>query len=307
MNSISPINGEITGIFMATVYAKHEKISLRMHPIFNEKWLHDRIAEDPTILGLGDVRVLDRERAIQGGGRLDLLLFDEDNSRRYEVEIQFGPTDPNHIIRCIEYWDLERRRYPGYEHVAVLIAENITTRFLNVISLLTGSIPIVAIQLDALSFQNHLLLHITQVLDQTELRIDDTEDDEGGGQADRIYWDNKAGATLMKVCDEVLQLIPQSSTAPQELNYLRGYIGLRANGVVNNFINFAPKPMKRIVHVRFRNSNAAQWKDRFDQVGIPAVAKRKGHLQISVTPEEFNEQKLLIGELVSETVKEFEA
>jgi hypothetical protein len=31
-----------------------------------------------------------------------------------------GATDESHIIRCIEYWDIERRRYPAYEHCAVL-------------------------------------------------------------------------------------------------------------------------------------------------------------------------------------------
>ena len=37
-------------------YAKHEPISLKSHPEFNEKWLQDRIADDPTILGLGEIR-----------------------------------------------------------------------------------------------------------------------------------------------------------------------------------------------------------------------------------------------------------
>jgi hypothetical protein len=50
------------------------------------------------------------------------------------------------LIRTIEYWDIERRRYPAYDHRAVLIAEDITTRFLNVITLFSGSIPIIAIQ-----------------------------------------------------------------------------------------------------------------------------------------------------------------
>jgi hypothetical protein len=58
---------------MSLEFAKHEKISLKKHPELNERWLHDRIAEDPTMLGLGDVRMLDRERSVQGGGRLDLL------------------------------------------------------------------------------------------------------------------------------------------------------------------------------------------------------------------------------------------
>src|SRR5690606_21168718 len=154
-------------LLMTTIpkYTPHQKISLRKHPTLNEAWLHERICEDPTILGLGDVRVLDRERQLTGGGRLDLLLLDDENNRRYEVEIQLGATDPSHIVRAIEYWDLERRRYPAYEHIAVIVAEDITSRFLNVMALLSGSIPMIAIQLDALQVADHLLLNFVQVLD----------------------------------------------------------------------------------------------------------------------------------------------
>ena len=43
-------------------YAKFEKISLKRHSDLNEKWVQDRIAEDPSILGLGDVILKDKER-----------------------------------------------------------------------------------------------------------------------------------------------------------------------------------------------------------------------------------------------------
>ena len=38
----------------------------------------------------------------------------------------------------------ERRRYPAYDHCAVLVAENVTTRFLNVLGLVAGSILLLA-------------------------------------------------------------------------------------------------------------------------------------------------------------------
>jgi hypothetical protein len=292
---------------MVLTFTKHEKVSLRQHTEFNEAWLHDRICEDPSLLGLGDdIRVVDRERPISGAGRLDILLFDEDNNRRYEVEIMLGATDPSHIIRTIEYWDVERRRYPGYDHVAVLVAENITTRFLNVMSLLAGSIPIIAIQLDALRVGDSLVLNFVQVLDQAELRVDDTDDGGGGPPVDRAYWNQKAGPSLMKVCDEVLAMINKVATLPQELNYLRGYIGLCSNGVVRNFIHFAPKPTKRYTHVDFRNSNAEKWKERFEEAGIQVTGKWKGRFRISVTAEEFAEHKELLQEVIEESVREYE-
>ena len=84
------------------------------------------------ILGLGDLTLKDKERTQPHAGRLDLLLQDTDANRRYEVEIQLGRTDETHVIRTIEYWDIERRRFPAYDHCAVIVAENITSRFLNV-------------------------------------------------------------------------------------------------------------------------------------------------------------------------------
>lgn len=293
---------------MPLEYVEHQKLSLKNHPEFNEKWLQDRIAEDAAILGLeGDVRLLGRERPITGGGRLDLLLFDEDNNRRYEVEVMLGSTDPSHIIRTIEYWDVERRRYPGYEHVAVLIAEDVTARFLNVMSLLGGSIPFLAIQLDALQIGDHVILNFVHVLDHTELRVDDTEVDVDDGETSRQYWDQKAGSALMKVCDEVLSMINEAAHAPQEFNYLRHYIGLRSNGVVKNFVRFSPKPTKKIVHVSFLNANAEQWRERFEEQGVPTPGHHKRRFRISVTPDGFADHRDLIREVVTETVKEFGA
>lgn len=290
---------------MTAKYTPHKKISLRQHPSLNEQWLHDRICDDPSLLGLGDVRVLDRERTLTGGGRLDLLLLDDDNDRRYEVEIQLGATDPSHIVRSIEYWDLERKRYPAYEHIAVIIAEDITTRFLNVMSLMSGSIPMVAIQLDALEVGEHLVLNFVQVLDLTELRADDiAEEDSGGGNVDRAFWDAKAGKPLMSICDELLGLVQKHATSSPEFNYLRGYMGLRSNGVVRNVLYLSPKPTKNFVNVGFRVSGAAEWKAKFEEAGVPVQSKRKNRFSLKLTPDYYNEHVLLIDEAVAAAVSE---
>ncbi len=120
-------------------FKRSERIALRLHPELNEKWAQELIAADPSIIGLGDLVLREKERIQPRAGRLDLLLQDLETKRRYEVEIQLGPTDETHIIRTIEYWDIERKRYPQYEHFAVLIAEDITSRFLNVVALFNGT------------------------------------------------------------------------------------------------------------------------------------------------------------------------
>ena len=56
---------------MSLAYTKHEKLSLKNSPEFNEIWLHDRICDDTAILGLSDLYVIQREKIQHGGGRLD--------------------------------------------------------------------------------------------------------------------------------------------------------------------------------------------------------------------------------------------
>lgn len=284
-------------------YIKHTPVPLK-DTGFNEKWLHDRICDDPVILGLGDVRVLAREKSLAGGGRLDMILLDEDSVRRYEVEIQLGSTDPSHIIRTIEYWDLERRRYPAYEHVSVIIAENITTRFLNVMALLSGSIPLIAIQLDALKIGDQLVLNFTQVLDLTQLRDDDIGDDPPGGeQTDRNYWEKKAGSELMKICDGVLGMINQGQSDRKfALSYLRHHVGLQLNGVVDNFIAMYPKPTKKYCHLNFRNLYSKDWKKRCDEEGLTASGKHKDRLNVLISPDEFQQHLEFVDELVKQAV-----
>jgi len=90
-------------------YAKAAKVSLKDHPEFDEAWLRDIIAKDPSILGLGDLVLKETERMQPKAGRLDLLFQDAEIDKRYEVEIMLGRVDESHIIRCIEYWDIERK------------------------------------------------------------------------------------------------------------------------------------------------------------------------------------------------------
>ena len=162
---------------MNTSYVKREKILLKTHTELTEKWVQERIAEDPTLLGLRELVLKDKERIQPRAGRLDLLFQDVDSTRRYEVEIQLGSTDEAHIIRTIEYWDLERKRYPQYDHTAVIIAEDITSRFLNVIGLFNGAVPLVAIQMNALKVGDFLTLAFTTVMDQVSRGLVD-EDEE---------------------------------------------------------------------------------------------------------------------------------
>ena len=131
---------------MSYEYTKATPIRLR-DAGKDEKWLQELLTKDPTILNLGELVVLQRERAQSSGGRIDLA--DQEANIHYEVEVMLGETDASHIIRTIEYWDNERRKFQNREHIAVIVAEEITNRFFNIIGLLNKSVPIIALQLHA--------------------------------------------------------------------------------------------------------------------------------------------------------------
>ena len=197
-------------------------------------WVQDRIDEDQKILGLGDVILKDRERSQPHAGRLDLLLQDSELTSRYEVEIQLGSTNESHIIRTIEYWDIERKRYPQYEHTAVIIAEDITSRFLNIIGLFNGMIPLVAIQMNALKVGKQIGLVFTTVLDQMSFGLVD-EDEDTRDIVDRSYWENLGTKKTMTMADNLLEIAKEFNPS-LELKYNKFYIGLARNGQSCNFL-----------------------------------------------------------------------
>lgn len=225
---------------MGESYVKPIYISLKNHPEYGEKWVQDCIAEDPSILGLGDLDLKDEERYQPRAGRLDLLLRDPETQKRYEVELQLGTVDESHIIRTIEYWDIEKRRYPQYKHCAVLIAEDITSRFLNVISLFNGTVPLIAIQMRALLVGDQMTLVFTKVMDEFSRGLVDEDEDAFATPTDRAYWEKKSTKEIVGLVKQILKII-QSFDDSLDLKYNKHYIGLQKDSTVQNFLKFRPQ------------------------------------------------------------------
>ena len=233
-------------------YVKPELISLKYNQELNEKWLQARIEEDPSILGLGDLDFRDTEKILLGGGRLDTVLYDPEYKKRYEVEIQLGKTDESHIIRTIEYWDIERKRNPQYEHCAVIIAEDITSRFLNVISLFNGFIPLIAIQVKAIKIENKVSLIFTKVLDETKFEL--AEENLIFEPTDRSYWEKRATKESLKLTENIMKALGEI-TEGYSLKYNKHYIGLSRNNVANNFIAFLPRKNVVLLYIKLEKSD----------------------------------------------------
>lgn len=233
-----------------------ERINLFNNPLIKETVIQDKIAKNPSILGLGNLVLRDRERTQPWAGRLDLLLQDPDTQRRYEVEIQLGKTDESHIIRTLEYWDIERKRYPQYDHCAVIVAEKITSRFHNIISLFNGSIPLIAIEISAFKFGDDIALTFNTVLDEVTRGLVD-EDEEVREVTDRQYWIRNGSEETVKMADQLLVIVNEFAKG-YELKYNKFYIGLAENGRVNNFATFRPRRNALNLEIRLPFSDEIQ-------------------------------------------------
>lgn len=266
-------------------------VGLKSHPVYTERWLHGTLKAQPELLQLGgDLYVKDSERTQPTGGRLDLLLADRESETRYEVEIQLGATDPSHIIRTIEYWEVERRRFPQYEHVAVIVAEDVTSRFLNVISLFNRAIPMIAIQIKGVEVNGAFTLVSTRVLDLVM-----PGEEEERETVDRRYWEQRASKESLNLVDQGMKLIGQAGIAVTP-NYTKRYIGLLMDDGVRNFVSFVPKK-GRFTNALFKIREDEDLTGELDDAGLATLAynTRFGQYRVRLTKDALtNHEDLLL-------------
>lgn len=235
----------------------------------DEYWLQDQIAENPGILQLGDLEVISRERKQSSGGRLDMLLKDPEDDSMYEVEIMLGDTDETHIIRTIEYWDNEKRKWPKRQHYAVLVAETFTRRFYNVIQLLSNAIPLMAVQVSIVEAEGKRILHFSKILDTYE----EPEEDGTGAEEthDEEYWRKRASWTV----DTAKQLLTavEPIFGKTSLNFVKHYIGVSVHG--NNYLWMHRRSGgMSLIGFWFREDLLPEAQKAFDAAQIPYTKKK---------------------------------
>lgn len=237
---------------------------------FDEYWLQDQIYENPAALQLGELEAIAKERQQASGGRLDLLLKNPEDDSMYEVEIMLGETDESHIIRTIEYWDNEKRRWPQRQHFAVLVAEHINRRFFNVIHLLSHSIPIIAIQVSMLQNGNAKTLYFSKVLDTFEEVDDGTSLDDR--TYNREYWEKRSKATI-EAAESMVDLTKDVFNGAT-LHFLKYYVAINADGYHYFFLH-KRSGNKSLLNFRMRQSRQDEVASLLDSATITYVKKPK--------------------------------
>jgi hypothetical protein len=269
---------------------------------FDEVWLQDQIVENPNCLqlGAGELELVSRERRQAGGGRLDILLKDQDDSM-YEVEVMLGETDERHIVHTIEYWDREKRKWPQRQHFAVLVAESITSRFFNVVQLLSHCIPIIAVQTNIVDVDGKMALHFSKVLDTYEEPED--EPTLSNEKHDEEYWREYSSWTL-DAATALLEVI-RPIFGSVSLNLVKYYIAIEVNR--QNYLWLHKRGGgKSLLTFWISERLLPQTTETLDAAGIPYV-QRNQELKMSVDQQmiQTNSDVLArIAALVQESWKE---
>ena len=105
----------------------------------------EQIADDPSVLGLGDLDVLHAPPPCRAG-QVSFRLLDPVTAGFYVVELVLGPVDDRSIIRLVERWAAERKRHGHRRCVAVLVAAHVEPRYRNLLRLIGGAVPLLVME-----------------------------------------------------------------------------------------------------------------------------------------------------------------
>lgn len=267
----------------------------------DECWLPDQIFENPAILGLGELQAVSKEK-IQAQGRLDLLLKNPEDDSMFEVELQLGATDESHIIRTIEYWDNEKRKWPKRSHTAVLVAEKITSRFYNVVHLLSFGVPIIGIQANIVQAGGGRGLYFTKIIDS----YDEPEDEEEAPQQpyDEKHWvDNYPGALE---CVRWYKAMLERFYGEVPTKYFDSYVSLLVGGIARVWVEVR-KNDRVLIQLKFGEKNFQEAADQLNKDGVSFNTYKSKYFKFNVNLQQLKERaathEWLAGRLSPEDLK----
>jgi len=252
---------------------------------YDEYWLRDKIFETPEILGLGDLEPVLKERSQSQGGRLDLLLKNPDDNSMFEVELQLGATDESHIIRTIEYWDNEKRKWPSRSHTAVLVAEEITNRFFNVVHLLSMAVPVIGIQANIVQVGEVRGLHFTKVIDFYQ------EPEEGEPPPQQVYgeehWTKNYPGPLE--CERWYKVLLEILYGEVPTKYFESYISLSVGGAARVWVT-RRKNDRAFIEVKHGEENFQDAVDHLNNEGVSFGTRSGKYLTFNVNAQQLKDR-----------------
>jgi hypothetical protein len=258
----------------------------------DEYWLQDVIYDNPKILGLGNLIAVNKEKKQSNGGRLDILLKDPTDNSMYEVEVMLGETDPSHIIRAIEYWDNEKRKFPQRQHFCVLVAESFDRRYFNVIQLMSLNIPMIAVQADLLQVNNEKILNFTKIID---IYSEPEEDESEIKQVNESTWNNDSPWTNSNA--KALHEILKGKHDRINFRYTQSYISINIDGRNDYWLCKRMKPTSALFFSVKDEEKAESIKKILEEKEIEYTYNRYKEFMLSVDVDSIKKNTELINEI----------
>lgn len=260
----------------------------------DEYWLQDVIYDNPKILGLGNLIAVNKEKKQSSGGRLDILLKDPTDNSMFEVEVMLGETDPSHIIRAIEYWDNEKRKFPQRQHFCVLVAESFDRRYFNVIQLMSLNIPMIAVQADLLEVNNEKILNFTKIID---IYSEPEEDESEIKQVNESTWNNDSPWTNSNA--KALHEILKGKHDRINFRYTQSYISINIDGRNDYWLCKRMKPTSALFFSVKDEEKAESIKKILEEKEIEYTYNRYKEFMLSVDVDSIKKNTELINEIHS--------
>lgn len=253
-NQINKTKKEMTNDFHAgnKIYVAQ---SQSMTDISNkENYIRDYILDNPEELGLGKLTPVDRE-VINNNGSMDALFTGEDNTH-YNVEVQLGKADSEHILKAISYSLAEQRKYPDKKHRIVLIAEDFNGRNGDVLRYIGGLMPYIAIKIHMIQAEglDKDILFFDPYMDiYHERKVDEVSAEYGAK-----YWNE---TPARKRALEVAEAITKELDTKYAMT--KHYVGVKFNGV--NFFSVNQRSSSDHVSIDFNvNDEMIEMIEAFD-------------------------------------------
>tara|TARA_B100000446_G_C10321729_1_gene258888 strand:+ start:30 stop:560 length:531 start_codon:yes stop_codon:yes gene_type:complete len=165
-----------------------------------------------------------------------------------------------------------------------------------VVSLFNGTIPLIALQMQALKVGDNITLIFSTVMDEfSRGRVDEDEDAESA-PTDRDYWENKATNNTVGLADDLLGLVKEIDEK-LELKYNKFYIGLAQEGHPFNFVTFRPRKKNILLTVKIPQSEETEKMIEDGELETLEYNKRYGVYRIRLTEQDIKTKREILKEL----------
>ena len=108
------------------------------------------------------------------------------------------------------------------------------------VALFNGTIPLIAMQMQALKVGDHITLIFTKVMDELSRGLVDEDEDAEAAPTDRAHWEKKGTKSTVQLADQLLGIAREIDPS-LDLKYNKFYIGLSKAGQPFNFAQFRPR------------------------------------------------------------------